>query len=69
MSADREDIDLKKKILRNALDNHGAITFDDKRVVGKYAAAIDELKSEGFAESELRSTGEQSTVLEVRRKR
>lgn len=65
----RELIDAAKKVLRSALEQHGTITFDDKRTVHKYAAAIDELQREGFAESELKPTGEQSTVLEVRRKR
>lgn len=65
----REDIDAAKKVLRSALDQHGAVSFDDKRTLGKYAHAIIELEDEGFAVAEEVSTGSQSTALEVRRKR
>lgn len=65
----REQIDKQKKTLRNALDNHGVITFDRKDAIANWYTAVQELETEGFAETELKETGEQSTALEVRRRR
>lgn len=56
--------DTRKKILRNALDQHGVILFEDPRALGDYSAAIDELVSEGVAETASVAAG-----VEVRRRR
>lgn len=65
----RDAIDLQKKVLRNALDTHGTITFERKDAFARWNTAVQELVSEGFAESELKNLDEQSTAFEVRRKR
>lgn len=64
----REEIDKQKKVLRNALETHGTITFDRKDALAKWHTAVQELKQEGFAETDLKELDEQSSVLEVRRR-
>lgn len=65
----REEIDKQKTALRNALDTHGVITFERKDALARWHTAVQELEAEGFAETELKPTVEQSTAFEVRRKR
>lgn len=65
----REEIDLQKRALRNALDTHGVITFERKDALAKWRTAVQELEQEGFVETELKEIDEQSTVFEVRRRR
>lgn len=64
----RDQIDRQKKVLKEALETHGVITFERKDAIARWHTAVQELAAEGFAVTKLKETGEQSTVFEVRRR-
>lgn len=63
------DVEQQVKILRRSIADHGCVTFDRKDALARWSEAVRRLEAEGFCESRLIESGEQSTALEVRRKR